>query len=402
MSKKHPYAESLAFDRIMLLIATLLKNPGIGSPDNLDNNGEQHHESLAEVQLRLQELAAQVGVELPSAYPAIPTLRKDLEVLRKYHILERRMYRWGYYLGTGAMSQAEFKVALNALTSQAKFQGDPEIRKIYAALTKRLRGLDLELKGELLYPVRQHLNRAIVYTDPEEMANLGKYRNTLYHQLPLIEKAIYQGLAIQISRTSDPYGRGNLGIRQVYPLQIIYHDIAWYLLYEYCHNGHLAIGRLNRFANHCEVLNETPRSLETQKQSLAKAYLLLENGWGLSLGNPEEQQQELSGELELIEVQARFFPPATTFILEGERRHLKQYVTPGPIDKTTGTVSYVNYTVPLPKRSLPEFMLWVSRYMDAVQLISPQNLVEEHCQKATALLARYKNSEETQGTGNRE
>jgi hypothetical protein len=36
-------------------------------------------------------------------------------------------------------------------------------------LTKLLRGLDLELKGQLFYPVREHLNPAIIYTDPVEM-----------------------------------------------------------------------------------------------------------------------------------------------------------------------------------------------------------------------------------------
>ncbi|WP_257237039.1 hypothetical protein [Nostoc sp. 'Peltigera malacea cyanobiont' DB3992] len=110
--------------------------------------------------------------------------------MRRYGILERRMYRWGYYLGTGAMSQAELKVAFNALASQAKYQGDPQLRRICEILSKRLRGLDMELKGNFFYPIRQHLNRAIVYTDPEEMAAQGENRNTLFHQLPLLEQLL--------------------------------------------------------------------------------------------------------------------------------------------------------------------------------------------------------------------
>jgi predicted DNA-binding transcriptional regulator YafY len=391
--KTHSYTEPQAFERLLLLISTLLKNPGVGSSDNTDTETNEHHKALNDVQLRLQELAQSLGIELPKNYPAIPTLRKDLETLRKYGILDRRMYRWGYYLGTAAMSQEELKVAVNALASQAQFQRHPQIRKIYATLKKRLRGLDLELKGEFFYPVRQHLNRAIIYTDPEEMANLGKYRNTLFHQIPIVEKAIILGQAIEISRISDPYGKGNIGMQQVYPLQLIYHDIAWYLLYEYCHNGHLVISRLNRLANHCEILKEipfgeTPRTLEIQNQSLAKAYQLLENGWGLNLGYPEEQKQELTGELELIEVKIRFFPPATTFIIEGERRHKKQHLKYGERD-ANGTVNYVDYTVPLPPRSLDECMLWVHRYMDGAQVLSPKKLVEKQHERAINLLARY-------------
>jgi hypothetical protein len=46
-----------------------------------------------------------LGIELPDDYPATATIRKDLETLRDYGILDKRMYRWGYYLvHTGASS----------------------------------------------------------------------------------------------------------------------------------------------------------------------------------------------------------------------------------------------------------------------------------------------------------
>ncbi len=385
----HSYSDITAFERILLLIATFLKYPGIGCPEVFASKSEQHHDALEEVLERLQELAVTYGVDFLPGYPAIPTLRKDLKTLRQYGILEDRTYRWGYYLGTGAMSQAEFKVALNALFSQAKFQGDPQVRRIHETLNKRLRGLNLESDGKLFYPVRQHLNRAIVYTDPEEMVNLGKYQNNLYHQLPALENAISQGQAVEISRHTNPYSKNYLGIIQVYPLQLVYHDIAWYLLYEYCENGHLAIGRVNRFANYCQVSSQSPRGITAQRESLAYAYQLLENGWGLNLGNVEEQRLELVGKLELTPVKVRFYHPVTTFILEGDRRHPKQKITQGAKDEITGKIKYVDYTVLLPHRSFDEFMLWVHRYMDAAEVISPVFLVEKHHSAAQRLLNRY-------------
>ena len=395
MAKKptlHSYADRSAFERLMLLIATLVQYPGVGSSDHEDTpllTNATYHDALLPVQARLQAVAAALGIELPAGYPATPTIRKDLETLRRYGILEQRMYRWGYYLGTGAMSREELQAALNALASLAKYQGDPQARRICHTLVKRLRGLDLELKGQFFYPVRQHLNRAINYTDPEEISAKGEKRDTLFHQLELVEQAISQGQAIEISRSNDFYGKGRMGLIQVWPLQLIYHDIAWYLLYEYYSDGHLAVGRVNRFKNYCRILTPQGRGLAAQRQSLTNAHKLLENGWGLNLGDLEEQQAELQAQLSLEAVKVRFFPPVIAFILEGDRRHPRQKIRLGPKDSITGQFAYVDYIVPLPPRSLEEFVLWVYRYMDKAQLLSPPDLVDKHSQAARALLYRY-------------
>ena len=51
MAKKptHPYTERLAFERLLLLIATLLKYPGIGSPDFLDSSNHENHDAITAV-----------------------------------------------------------------------------------------------------------------------------------------------------------------------------------------------------------------------------------------------------------------------------------------------------------------------------------------------------------------
>jgi hypothetical protein len=383
----HPYSDQLAFERLMLLIATLVQYPGVGCA-NSNERGKGHHDALLAVQQQLREVAATLGIEFPEGYPATPTIRKDLETLRRLGILEKRMYRWGYYLGTGAMRLDELQVAFDALASFGKYQGNPQARQVYQNITKRLRGLDLELKGELFYPVRQQLNRVIVHTDPEEMMDLGEYRDTLFHQFDLMERAIISGQVIEISRGSDPYGNGRVGLMQVYPLQLIYYDIAWYLIFEYSSNGHLAVGRINRFKNYCKVLTTEGRGLAAQKSSLQTAHKLLENGWGLYLGEIEEQVAELQGKLPLETVKVRFFPPVTAFILEGDRRHPTQELKCGSKDHF-GKPSYVDYIVKLPPRSLKEFMFWVYRHMDKAQVLSPPALVAQHHSSAIALVRRF-------------
>jgi hypothetical protein len=112
----------------------------------------------------------------------------------------------------------ELLFAFQAIASQAKYQGNPQARKICEKLTKLLRGLDLELKGQLFYPVREHLNPAIIYTDPVEMLDRPEYRNTLFHKLDIVETAIVRGQAIELYRLDDYYGKGKVGFRRIWPL----------------------------------------------------------------------------------------------------------------------------------------------------------------------------------------
>lgn len=177
--------------------------------------------------------------------------------------------------------------------------------------------MDLDSKGELFYPVRAHFNRAIIHTDPGEMMLKQQNRNTLFHELEALESAIFRGLPIEVYLSRTPYN-GQATYRQVYPLQLLYHDIAWYLMMENFDNGHLAISRIDRFKNHLKMLNSTGRGLEAQRNSLDIAHHLLGNGWRLSLGNPTEQQLERQGTLPLITVKVRFFSACLS--LCGRRR----------------------------------------------------------------------------------
>lgn len=388
-SKINRYLNPQALERLLLLIATLLKYPGIGCRDDELQLEQNHHNSLQLVQTALRKLAREIEINLPENYPAIPTIRKDLELLRDYQILERRMYRWGYYLGTGVMDKYQLKAAFNALESQAVYQGDPQSRQIYYTLKRRLRGFDFEGEQDFFYPVRQHLNRAINYTDPAEMMSKGEYRHTLFHQIDLLEQAIIQGQAIEISRSVDFYENNKIGLISVFPLQLIYYDIAWYLLYENASDCTLAIGRINRFKNHLEILTLGGRGITAQKQSLQNAHQLLNNGWGLNLGNGQQQQLELQGKLELLEIKVRFFPPVSNFIEEGELRHPRQKIRKGKLDSTTGKLTYLDYFIKLPSRSLDEFSFWVNRYSDKAVVLSPPQLVAKHRQSALNLVRQY-------------
>jgi hypothetical protein len=383
----HPYTDLQAFERLMLLIATFVLYPGVGSSDSSDainTESGEYHDGLMEVLLHLQKVAGECGFNLPNY--SVHTLRKDLRTLRRYKILDSRMYRWGYYLGTGVMTLTELQVAFNALASQAQYQQDPQVNRIYQKLIRRLRGFNLA--EELTYPVRSQINRAIIYTNPEEMMADSKYRGTLFERLEEIETAIIQGQAIEIYRSRNPYQKGVTAYITVWPLQLIYCDIAWYLLYEDVHSRHLAISRLDRFSEHLKLLDSHIRGSKAQWQSLQVANQLLDAGWGLYLGDIEEQNLEKLGKLNFVNVTVRFFPEVLSFIQEGEKRHQSQKINPGPKGEDS-KLMYLDYSLKLPPRSLNEFSRWVYRFMGNAQFLTPKELVEKHQQLAHELLGRY-------------
>jgi predicted DNA-binding transcriptional regulator YafY len=379
----HPYSDHAAFERFMLLIAVLVQHPGIGGRNS---KASADQDALESVQTQMKILAHELGLNQPIY--SIPTLRKDLATLRQYGILQGGRYDWGYYLGTGAFNRQELQLAIHALAAQANYQGDPRTKQVYQALAQRLKGLNLTTSGALFYPVRTQFNRAIVHTDPEEMAAKRQYRDTLFHCLETLETAIVQGLPVKIRQARNPYQNKSKSW-EVYPLQLLYHDIAWYLICEDFTSGHLSVSRVDRFKNYLQLLNSEGRGIESQWRSLQAAHQLLENGWGLFLGEPEEQRMERQGSLTLIDVKVRFFPPVTRFIAEGERRHPKQKIRLAVPDKGTGEAAYLDYMVKLPARSLDEFSLWINRFMSSAQVLAPTTLVEKHKAAAMYLIQRY-------------
>ncbi len=355
---------------MLLLLAALVRHPGIGEGDKT--------ERIAAIQQAMQTLAAEMQISLP--WYAAPTIQKDLGVLRRYGLLERQVYRHGYYVGTGVMTSTELRLALNALSSQAKYQGDAQSRQAYQKIGQRLQGQNFE-SGVAFYPVRLQFNRATTYTDPDEMMRKQTFRNTLFHQLEQLEATILQGLPVEIYYSKRKP-------ESVYPLQLLYHDVAWYLLCEEVDTRHLKTYRMDRLTNHLQLLG-AGRGIEAQQQSLQTIHQLLTTGWGLFLGEPDEQQQELAGALQFEEIKVRFYDAAIPLILEAERRHPHQKLRKGKLNASTGLPTYVDYQIALPPRSMREFGFWLNRYMENVQVIAPEALINQHRQAAQALLQRY-------------
>lgn len=199
----------------------------------------------------------------------------------------------------------------------------------------------------------------------------------------------FKGQAIELCCDRNPYNTAQVGSIQVYPLQLIYADIAWYLLVEHLHNQHLELIRVDRLQDMLKVLSYPERDIEAQLSQINCAHRLLQNGWGLYLGTPQEQKSECNGSLALTEITVRFFAEVVLFILEGEKRHPNQIVRKGP-KAENGYPRYVDYTIKLPPRSINEFSLWVNRFMDQAQVLAPQDLAHKHYHSAQRLFQHYR------------
>ncbi len=210
------------------------------------------------------------------------------------------------------------------------------------------------------------------------------FRKTLFHQLELVETAILAGLPIEV------YAAQRGQYESIYPLQLLYHDVAWYLLCEDMTTGHLKTYRMDRLSNHAQPLAQSGRGIEAQQNSLQALHQLLTAGWGLFLGNLEEQQQERAGTLPFEPVKVRFYAEVISLMIEGERRHPSQKIRAGKLDPATGQPAYVDYQVSLPPRSLSEFGRWLNRYMENVRVITPSKLLEQHRNGAEQLAQRYR------------
>jgi hypothetical protein len=141
--------------------------------------------------------------------------------------------------------------------------------------------------------------------------------------------------------------------------------------------------RVDRLTDKCVEVPSQSRSLQAQKQNLDLAHQLLANGWGLNMGEPEEQMKERQMELEFETVIVRFFAPVIQFIEEGTYRHPSQ-----KIDARRKPES-IDLHLSLPPRSLGEFSRWVNRYMDNAIVLAPQSLVNQQAQAAHRLANLY-------------
>jgi hypothetical protein len=273
-----PLGDAPVFQRVFTLLRHLLQHPfdreaGTPLPEHL-----------------IAATEAIPGAYLPGE---AATLRKDLEkLLTPYGFRQRNdNVRHGYALGTALLSAQRLREIHGVVSQAAERLADPTAQDLLAELEQRLQWAGIGVDGAA--PVRAFANRSIVSSALVRPDSLAAER-----QAEALETAIVERRRIALERYASvgSFADSPSGAFRVWPLQLLFHTIGWYLVYEEDAIG-TGVGlirseRLDRLAlRHSERGNR--RSDDAHAQALRRLELLLRHSGGIYFGHDLAAQLKL-------------------------------------------------------------------------------------------------------------
>ena len=307
-----PLADTQVFKRVFVLLRHLLQQPfdrqsGTPLPEHL-----------------IAQTETIPGAYLPGE---AASLRKDLEkLLTPYGFRSRNdNVRHGYAIGTALLSANRLR-EIHGLVSQAAGRlADPSAQDLLAELEQRLQWGGIAI--DQATPVRAFANRSIVDASLVRPDSLAAER-----QAERLETAIVERRRIELERYSSvaTFADSPTGSFRVWPLQLLFHNIGWYLVFEDDNVGReeglIRCERLDRLAlRHSE--GRYRRGEEAHNKGLQRLQTLLHHSGGIYFGgNLDAQLQLCHGAPQqrakaLVTLRFCCAPWAFAFIREGLQRY---------------------------------------------------------------------------------
>ncbi len=392
----HPYSDWESFQRVMTFVRFIAHHPLCWQP---------------ELQSSLASVAAAMQSQGVLAGESQAALRKDIEqVLRPFGLLPTARLRRGYFLGSGILSESELLKVASVLQAQAKNIEDSTALGLLDTLRDRLQRSQHDLAE--LYPVRAIGNRSIVDVDRLPPAALAR-------TLTQLEQEIEAGQLLELNRfvgvgrfeTTDD------GFFQAWPLQIVFHNIAWYLAYERADGPEVGLLQFERLAR---LFRGRPQSQKRdgaiQRQALQRLQRLYQASGGLYLGHSAKMQRQFLSPRPDTQAQAAlmlelwFTDALFAFISEGTQRfplaamkmspNRSKPRLPNPTASSDALFSLPPSPDPLyPNRlqvMLPrwaehdrDLRRWILGFGDEVKLVAPATMVIEMTHLSQALIQLY-------------
>ncbi|RUT03871.1 hypothetical protein DSM106972_047850 [Dulcicalothrix desertica PCC 7102] len=323
-------------------------------------------------------------------------IRSDIDkYLKPYKILPNFSLRRGYFAGTALLNQNELSKVFNILQSQVITFDDPLTLQVYENFKERM--ILSKFTVEDVYPLRAIGNRSIVDVKHLPFGALLK-------RLEFLEEAIINGKILELKNVVEtakfPNWENQESIFMAYPLQIVFHNVAWYLGYEFYQDGKPGLfgyQRLDRLI--ASNYSQQGRSTKLQEKSLKKLNKLYNSSAGIFLGSSVSDQQKFlsSNKLERqsVEVAVELWcnDYSFKFISEGTRRFPTEQLAMSPllssynqIDKsifklprTSDAVFPNRFQVKLPKWSLSDIDLkrWILGFGGNIRVVQPDSLANE-------------------------
>ena len=274
-----PPGDAPVFVRVFTLLRHLLQQPfdqaeGVPLPEHL-----------------IERTEAIPGAYLPSE---AATLRKDIEkLLTPYGFRPPRdNVRHGYAIGTALLSAHRLREIHGVVSQAAGRLDDPTAQDLLRELEQRLAWAGIAVDGTS--PVRAFANRSIVSSALVRPDSLAAER-----QAEALETAIVERRRIELERYASvgSFADSPNGSSRVWPLQLLFHNIGWYLVFEEDSPGQeeglIRCERLDRLAlRRSERGNR--RSDEAHSQALRRLELLLHHSGGIYFGSDIKNQLRLT------------------------------------------------------------------------------------------------------------
>jgi hypothetical protein len=309
-----PMGDGPVFLRVMTLLRHLLQVP-FDRPAERGANLHQHLIAATE--------------SIPGAYlpGETATLCKDLEkLLTPYGFRNRHdNVRHGYCLGTAVLSPPRLRELHHVVRQAAGRLADPSAQDLLAELDERLGWAGISADG--LPPVRSYARHAVVDSKLVRRDSLAAPRRT-----EAIEAAIVEHRRVLLQRYPGvgSFADSPDGELRVWPLQLIFHNVGWYLLFEEDQVGHeqglIRSERLDRLAlRHAH--SDLRRSADDHNAALVRLERLLHHSGGIYFGADLEQQLAIASpsaqrcSQALVTLRFCCAPWAFAFIREGLQRY---------------------------------------------------------------------------------
>jgi WYL domain len=152
----------------------------------------------------------------------------------------------GFALGTAILTATDLKEMYALVAKVVDSLSDPTSAVLRDRIERRLLAANIDIKNHT--PIRSFANRSIISLD-----NVNQETLAHSNQLEKLETAISKRKAIRLQIQYKGKFRKGMDSRadrsEVWPLQILFHNIAWYLAYESKEPdslGLLTVARLDR------------------------------------------------------------------------------------------------------------------------------------------------------------
>ncbi|MGC9505643.1 AAA family ATPase [Baaleninema sp.] len=386
----HRYSDRRVFLRLLETIRSIVQTPFEKSP------GQSVAKSLAEL------------VNSRSYLTGESTLRKDLEQgLYPYKILDRsRHYRQGYYLGSSIFSLKNLAWLHEHLQQQEDLMSHPSDGETYHQILTRIEQLNLTETNQHS-PTFRLGNTSIIEVEGLSNISLARRRDR-------IERAIRDRELLSLKRLiGGGQFPGDAIEMRAYPLQLVFHNTAWYLGFEAEAEGLLGFERLDRWSLK-DPTTGIYRDKKKHKTSLKRLEKLYEASAGLFLGRSATAQRHYLSrdrtkkEAVTVTVELWCNDRSFDFISEGTQRFPLQQMKMSPRPhsrdspsaklrklfsaKPTGDKQFPHrYQVRLPIWSLQDILLqrWILGFGGQVKVIEPPELRDRILSVGRSIVQAY-------------